>query len=367
MAVVIDPMENVQQSHRKQIAQVLLQLRGNLADGTFLQENLYTLDESRFAGNTHHYWIRLGLDPDSRRTLLESLSDSLPEHLVQWLMSQLERKILRRLPREYSTLVKIPFSFELSKVADERIERTAWAIRYGLPATTPYAIFHLEINRLLRYIGNGRHPPSESEFDPLFARYCKNAVAKARIQFPEVWDELCGHYVLDSRGTHFAKSLVTDLKNRELLTAASKFVDVGSGVGTNVFAVNHYSDAHATGIERHPGLWRMSKVMMRRLHRMELLDPDRLDFVLGDAFDSRAANLEQYDVLYVYSPIGMWEIDIDLIVDCAKVGAVVIFNRLPIRNREIVQPLQNVAGLYAFRKIAESPIKSTSATEPSLE
>ena len=94
---------------------------------------------------------------------------------------------------------------------------------------------------------------------------------------------------------------------------------------------------------------------MRRLVRMGLLDSQRLEFVLGDAIDSQVANLGQYDIFYVYSPIGLWEIDIDVIVDSAKVGAVVVCNRLPIRNREIVTSLDNVAGLYAFRKIADSP------------
>jgi hypothetical protein len=95
-------------------------------------------------------------------------------------------------------------------------------------------------------------------------------------------------------------------------------------------------------------------VMMRRLARTGLVDSRRIKFVLGDAFDSQVANLGQYDVFYLYSPIGMWEIDVDLIVDSAKVGAVMVCNRLPIRNREIVESLENVAGLYAFRKIADS-------------
>ncbi len=348
-----DPIENLLGVHRDLIAQALLRLRRDLADGTFLRQQLYTLDDSRFAGNTHHYWIRLGLDSASQTWLQDLESRKLPDRLVQWLKSQLNRKILLRLPQEYSTLVKVPFSVEIDSVADERDERIAWAIKHRLPATTPYSIFHSEINRLLKYIGHEIQPPNESEFDSLFAHYGNNAIAKSRNRFPEVWDELRGHYILDSRGSLFAKSLVTELKDRKLLLSSSKFVDIGSGIGTNVFAVNHYSKAHATGIEKHPGIMRMSHVLKRRLLRVRRLDATRLDFVLGDAFDSRAANLGQYDVFYVYSPIGKWVIDIDMIVDRAKVGSVMVLNRLPIRNRDMIEPLNNVAGLYAFRKVRE--------------
>jgi SAM-dependent methyltransferase len=277
------------------------------------------------------------------------------EELRQWLTTELNRKILRRLPREYSTLIKIPFSVELGHVAEARAERTAWTIKHRLPAAIPYAIFHLEINRLLTTVGLSPPPPSESEFEVLLTHYGRNAVAKARIRYPEVWDELRGHYVLDSRGWQFAKRLVSELKSRNLLSASSRFVDVGSGVGTNVFAVNHYSEAHATGIERHPGLLRMSNVIQRRIGRLGLVDSQRLDWVLGDAFDADVTDLGQFDVYYVYSPLGMWEIDIDTVVDHAKVGAVIIFNQFPIRNRELVQPLKKVAGLYTFRKIAQGP------------
>ena len=78
-----------------------------------------------------------------------------------------------------------------------------------------------------------------------------------------------------------------------------------------------------------------------------------LNLSWGDALDSQVANLGLYDVFYLYSALGKWEIDVDLIVDSAKIGAVVVCNRLPIRNREIIKSLANVAGLYAFRKIAQ--------------
>ncbi len=96
--------------------------------------------------------------------------------------------------------------------------------------------------------------------------------------------------------------------------------------------------------------------------RLGQLDSKRLNFVEGDAFDSQVVDLGQYDIVYVYSPLGKWTIDIDEIVDRAKIGAVVIFNRLPIRNREIVEPLKNVAGLFAFRKIANQKETGSAAT-----
>ena len=346
-------LENLSQLHREQIAQYLFRLRGELANGAFLRQSIYTVDESRLAGNTHHYWVRLGLDPNPAKVFQDDLPDALPDHLGQWLNGKLDRKIIQRLPREYSTLIKIPFSVPLSEISDERDKQIKSAIAHGLPSTIPYAIFHLEINRLLRNLGMDRRPPTEIEFETLLARYSKTAIAKARTRFPEVWDELRGHYVLDSRGTRFAKSLVTELQERNLLHSTSKFVDVGSGVGTNVFAVNHYSDALAVGIERHTGLHQIARVVMRRLQRLGRLDSKRTNLVQGDAFD-RATNLEQYDILYVYSPIGMWEIDIDMVVDRAKIGAVMIFNRLPIRNRGHIEPLANVAGLYAFRKVTQA-------------
>ena len=346
-------LEKLKPSHRERLARTLLQLRRNLASGVFLKQNLYTVDDSRLAGNTHHYWIRLGLNDDLRSVLDGLVSNELPPNELAWLKTQLKRRVVWRLPREYSSLIKIPFSFGLDQVADERVRRTNLAIGRGLPAVTQYGIFHLEINRLLKLLGDTKHPPVASEISSLLAYHSRNAIAKARKRFPEVWDELRGHYVLDSRGAHFGKKLVEELVDRKLLLAGARFSDIGSGVGTNIIAVNQYSQAHATGIEIHAGLHQMSKIMVRRLTRLGLLEPQRIDFLLGDAMDATVTDLGVYDVIYVYSPIGMLEIDIDSIVDGVKVGAVVIFNRLPIRNIDIVSPLDPVAGLFAFRKISE--------------
>ena len=353
MNTVTNSIEMLAPALRQQIGAALLQLRSNLAEGSYLRETLYTVDESRLAGNTHHYWIRLGLHHDPRRRLLALDEPAIPVGCWNWLNSELDRKIIQRLPSEYSTLIKIPFSIDLGSVGDERAKRIARTIQHKLPAAMPQAIFHHEINRLLIRFGVRKQPPSEHEVDMLLAHYGRMAVAKARTRFPEVWDELRGHYVLDSRGARFAKRLVDALKHRNLLTSETKFVDVGSGVGTHVFAVNVYSDAHASGIEIHPGIMKIASVTGRRLTRLGLSDSKRLDFVQSDAFDSTSADLAQYDVLYVYSPLGKWELDIDNVVDCAKLGAVIIFNRYPIRNRENVEPLEKVAGLYAFRKLAD--------------
>lgn len=346
-----DPPTNIPDSTCGTVSQALIRLRGNLANGDYLRENVYTVDESRLAGNTHHYWIRLGLSSETGRILDEFIPRELPEPTANWLKSQLERKILRRLPREYSTLIKIPFSVSLADVAGERTSRTELAITQGLPKVTPYVIFHLEINRLLKAIGADCPVPTNSEVEALLSRSCRTTIAKARERYPETWDQQRGHYVLDSRGAHFAKELVTELVGRNLLFSSSRFVDIGSGIGTNVFAVSRYSCAQATGVELHPGLVRMSKVLMRRLVRLGLLERPRIDFRTGDAFDLRVIELKKFDVVYAYSPIGMWEIDIDQVVDRAKVGATIIFNRLPQRTLRFVEILDQIGGLFAFRKI----------------
>ncbi len=344
------------QPYGDKLAEVLLQLRGDLADGNFLRTHFYSVDESCLAGNTHHYWLRLGLTPDANR-VFDSFASALPRPAAQWLKSELDRKILGRMFSEYSTLIKIPFSVEIGRVGGERAREIALCIKQRLPAVLPYAIFHLEINRLLRSLGVTVKPPNELEFDMLLAHHCQNSIDKARLCYPEVWDEERGHYVLDSRGAQFGKKLVTELKARNLLVDATKFVDVGSGNGVNVFFVNQYSAAHATGIEQHAGLAAISKVLERRLLRLGQLNANRIEFIGGDAFDASKVDLAQYDIFYIYSPLGESEIDIDQVVDGAKPGAVIIFNRLPIRNREIVRRLKNIAGLFAFQKIVENPIE----------
>jgi len=348
----MDPLLNLKETHRDQAVSALLRLRGELADGNFLRNHFYTVDHSKFAGNTHHYWIRWGLNTQPLGVFDDLLPNTIPIQLSQWLKSELDRKVVRRLPDEYSTLIKIPFSVELGNVSDEIAERTARTVKQRLPAITPYAIFHLEINRLLGRLRADKPPPTDAEFDAMLTHCCRIAIAKARRRFPEVWDELRGHYVLDSRGIRFATRLARELKKRNLLSATTRFVDVGSGIGTNVFAINLFSAAHATGIEIHPGLINISKLVKHRLLRAGRLDLERLDFVLGDAFDSEVVDLGQFDLFYVYSPMGKSEIDIDQVVDRAKPGAVILFNRLPIRNRDQIEPLENVAGLYAFRKIS---------------
>ena len=344
--------------YRQALAKNLLELRANFANGHFLRKHFYNVDESRLAGNTHHYWLRLGLAPDAI-LVIESMVCFLPDHLAGWLTSELKRKLLRRMFPQYSTLIKIPFSVEIGKVGEERTKEVNRCIEQRLPAALPYAIFFQEIGRLLRALGVSNPPPSEAEFDVLLGHYSQNAIDKARLQFPEVWDEERGNYVLDSRGSQFAKQLVLDLESQNLLAADSKFIDVGSGSGVNVFFVNQYSDAHATGAELHAGLISISKVIKRRLNRMGQLDSGRLELIHADVFDSGAVNLALFDVVYVYSPLGEAAIDIDQVVDGIKPGAVVIFNRMPSRNRTSVERLKNVAGLYAFRKLSKDSVLSS--------
>ncbi|MFK7767832.1 MAG: class I SAM-dependent methyltransferase [Mariniblastus sp.] len=335
--------------HQEKIAHALHRLRNDLADGNFLRDNFYTIDDSQLAGNTHHYWIRFGLRPDPQ-TVIDEILQPFPSQISTWLGHELGRKILQRLPKQYSTLIKIPFSVSIGDVAEERTKQVAAKVEQRLPVVTPYAIFFLNINRLIKLVDQDRHPPSESEFDILAEHYNSNAIAKARTRYPELWDELRGHYVLDTRGHQFAKLIVSELSSRNLISDSTKFIDVGSGIGTNLFAVNRCSNAHSTGIELHDGLVRISNVIKRRLNRLGQLDLERTTIIGGDAFNDSLIDLAKYDVFYVYSPLGKWELDIDEIVDRAKSGAVIIFNRLPVRNRDGVEPLKTIAGMYAFRK-----------------
>jgi SAM-dependent methyltransferase len=325
---------NLLPEQRDAIGLCLGKLRTNLANGKFLRDKFYTDDRSKLAGNTHHYWLRLGVDPDSGSTFKDFLPKDMPEPIASCLEGELKRKIFNRLPKEYSTLIKIPFSVPIEEVGDERSKTIKQTIERRLATVTPYAIFYHQINRILKSLGVEKSPPSESEIDLLLTRYSKCSIAKARQLFPEVWDEVRGYYVLDSRGAPFAKRLVKELESRNLLSGTTKFVDLGSGVGTNLFAVNFYSNIHATGIELHPEIFKLSEIANRRLAKIGILDAKRIKLQHGNAFDSKVVNIADFDVIYVYSSLGKSEIDIDEVFDRAGPNAVIIFNQLPTGNLE---------------------------------
>jgi tRNA A58 N-methylase Trm61 len=166
-----------------------------------------------------------------------------------------------------------------------------------------------------------------------------------------MWDEAQGHYVLDSRGAVFGKALAMALRARGYLAAGARFVDVGSGTGTMVAAIGQYTEAHVTGIERHEGVMRLAKAMTRRLRRKGCLRDRQIEFVTADVFQPRSLNLADYDVLYVYSPIGRWEIDIDEVISRMRTGAVLATSSRPRRNAHSVEELPPVAGLPCFRRV----------------
>lgn len=341
---------NLSPSDRNLLEPFLHKLRSDLANGDFLNKQFFTVDESKLAGNTHHYWLRLGLTSDPQVAIERLIPSGITPSVTTWLGNQLERKIVRRLPPEYSTVIKIPFSVSIGEVAAEREKQIAWTITNRIPTVIPYVIYFHEINRILRVLEIQRQPPTDAEIGALLIDYSYRSIAKGRKQHREVWDEENGHLVLDSRGAQFAEKVIDELKAKNLLNDSSKFADIGSGVGTKIFAVNQFSGAHATGIELHQGIMKLARVTQRRLTRIGILDPARLHQILGDALDGDVVDLAEYDVIYVYSSLGKWEIDIDEVVDRAKSGAVILFNQLPLRNLQTVERLERIEGLSVFRK-----------------
>jgi SAM-dependent methyltransferase len=329
-------------------AESLLTLRRNLANSAFLQQQIYTRDESKFAGSTYAYWIRLHRQHDSPDQLALFPAET-PSQVRVELTRELRRKIFDRMPEVFSDLVKlssrVPAEDSVRECLDERDRRLR-----QMPGSLPYAIYFCQLNRLIRRFDRQLDlTPNAEEADALLDHVSRQALKRARSRFPELWDEVQGHYVLDSRGAAFAKALAMALNERGYLAPGTRFVDVGSGTGTMVAAVGQYTEAHATGIERHEGVVRLAKAMVRRLRRKGCLPDWQIEFVTADVFGPHGLNLAEYDVLYVYSPIGRWEIDIDEVIARMRTGALLATSNRPRRNAAAVEELPPVAGLPCFR------------------
>ena len=289
------------------------------------------------------------------------------------------------MPPIYSSLIKLSSKIPPENSVRECLAQSAQRIAEELPVCARYAICFSQLNRLIRACDRARVlPPNDEEFAALFDHLSRHTLKQARTRFPELWDEVQGHYVLDSRGAVFATALVTGLRDRGYLHHGSRFVDVGSGTGTMVAAVQRYSAAHATGIEKHAGVMRLAKSMLRRLQRAQGLtqtsrandevqnksvnpnssDANRpwhrqIELVVGDCFESTRLDLSRYDVLYVYSPLRKWEIDVDRIIDRMQIGAILATSKSPRRNRRFVERLDPVAELSCFRKtkpVSDQPV-----------
>lgn len=143
--------------------------------------------------------------------------------------------------------------------------------------------------------------------------------------------------------------MIDELNQLGLLRAGGTFLDVGSGIGTLVFAVNRWSEARAAGIEIHPGLCRVANSFRRRLFTCGAVDSQRLAIHQGD-FRNNPELLSTADVLYVYSPIGTAAIQVDGVVEHMKPGATLVPERLPTERLADVAIQARVATLLAMRK-----------------
>lgn len=334
------------------LCEALLDLRRKLADEAFLRHYWYTEDQSRFVGSTYSYGIRLRLIVEPV-TSVQHLWVNLPSNAAGMLRTLIEKQIVPKLPPEYVSLVNAPTNTppDVSGTVCRRLAEDA--IRDRLPGFLPYGRFYGEINRLI-----GLHQcsvetlPTEQEFFALFSHLNRNMMRKARGRHPEVWDEKQGHFVLDSRGPVFARSFANELLHAGWLEPKQRFLDLGSGIGTMLAAVNRYTQAHATGVEIHAGIARLSQAFIRQLARGRFLTQPRIETRVGDALDPTTIDLSDYDVIYVYSPIGKWQIPIGLVVDRMKKNGILITNGLPDECLCRVEQLKFIDQLSVYRKLS---------------
>ena len=325
----------------------LLKLRQNLCKPDFLQQHVFTRDESKFAGSTYQYWIRL--HRTDVRLFDQLITD--PEDKLRRRLRELEKKICRQLPDVYSSLIKLPSNTKPEDSVRSCLSLREQRINDELPQSIPYAFFFTEICRFLApHCATSWLSPTESETTALLGHLSRASIKKARSRYPELWDESKGHYVLDSRGTIFAKKFIVELVDRGLLGSRSRFVDLGSGVGTMVAAVRLFSEAHATGIEKHRGALLIARSMIRRLHRKQCLNDASIGWILGDFHES---DLSEYDMVYAYSPIGKWEFDFAQIFDRMRNGATLATSSKLPRDIQSIREIAAVAGLPCYQKVAK--------------
>ena len=135
-----------------------------------------------------------------------------------------------------------------------------------------------------------------------------------------------------------------------MLANGDRFLDVGSGTGTMLAAMACFTNVAVTGVERHAGVMRQARVMLRRFGRYQPMSDVRL--ITGNCWDQSVVDLSAYDVIHLYSPLGHDEIDVDSLIDRMRSGAILATSSMPHRNGHKVQPLPPVAGLPCLRKIA---------------
>ena len=333
-------------------AQALLNFRLQLARSDFLQRFIYTENGSRFLGSTHKYGVRLGVNVQVRE-LIDHLCANTCETTSSCLQTFLSRSFLPSLPSEFLTAVDVPMSVPAEHAGDQSRSLASQAIARELPASLPYANYFWELTRQATRSDPSYTVAARTEEFSAFLGHChRNTMAKARARYPALWNETAGHYVIDSRGTAFAAECVQQLRARRLLQPGTRFLDLGSGIGTMVAAVHYHSSAHATGVEQHRGLTQLAQHLLRKLSKLRPLDPTRATLKTGDAFHPEVIDLSRYDVCYVYSPLGIDMITADAVLERLRVGAVLVANRRPRRFLDRTEQLPEIAGVGAYRKLA---------------
>lgn len=319
-----------------------------LADPQFLQDTLFTQDDSQFVGSSYRMLARATIP--ASMNVRETLIDHLPsdcrrcERLLQTITRYADD-----LPGQVKTLVDVPRNTppEDSMVLLRKIGQLA--LQVSLLGHTPFAALHASLLRTMHPGSRRLTAASELVCGAVLTNYHTLYAARVHKNWPELWNAHQGELVFDSRGVFSAHQLIDELKQRGMLRSKDMLLDVGSGIGTLPFAVNRWSEASSSGIELHPGLYRAAKSYQRRLHACGAIDNERLTMHQGD-FRSTPNVLAQADVLYVYSPLGTSAIQLDDVVQCMKPGAVLISERLPALRLADVEIQARVATLLTMRK-----------------
>ena len=328
--------------------QALVPLRHQFANREFLLEHIYSQDCSRFDGSTYRYIVRVGL-PKDRMHVMDALLDQISTpNQRELLRTKLIEPAVRLLPDEVLTVVDVPSSTPPEDSVEECLRKAEIAIVYSLWAYMPYASIFALINRFLRASGFDASLADPLELLALLCSYHRRTVSKAREQSPEVWDTAQSHYVLDSRGVQFATELTKELTARKIFTSDTTFLDVGSGIGTMAFATALASDTQVAGVEIHAQLFQLSRSILAKLSKHAPRLRQQIELILGDVAE---LDISRYDVLYVYSPLGKCEIELGPIVRRMRTGSIIISERLPTQELDLVQFEPKVFGLFVLRRI----------------
>ncbi len=329
------------QTDNSKLVDELLTLRRRLADPSFLREQFYHHDESKFAGSTYKYFSRV-IRSDSHESFARLCDSPQSEQILAAHFS--------RLPDELCRFVDVPSDtppFDSVSVATQTGNRQLeWCMR----GETNYTYTFVNINRIIRGLNSTPSAASSEEAAALLANYHDLLFRKARLRWPEIWTPSEGKMTFDSRGIAFAKSFVDATLAAGFLTSKSNFLDVGSGIGTMTCAVNLWSQARCAGIELHWGLHKLSNTLLHRLSAKTSLTSNAITLINSD-FRDCAQVIGNASLIYLYSPIGDSEISIDGIIERMSPGALLIADRTPHELLDQVQFLPKQLDLFTMRRV----------------